>query len=268
MRHIPIEDLVELVLDVPDCKRDRQRLLRAHQTLMSKAERDRKRYIDKNGSSKWSPIKNRLTEFLGHKCWYTESELVGGDLTIDHFRPSSRYWWLAFDFRNYRVACPFANSPRHNPERGVAGGKGAEFPLLPPGLPARSQCEIATEKPVLLDPCLQEDCELLSFQADGRPVLNPIHADDAIAGRRVDESKVLLNLDHPAFNSKREQLYHAILDDVTAHEELPEDSPSKERIRLRIAERISKGAPFSMAARQYLSFHRYLGWVDELLMPT
>ena len=79
--------------------------------------------------------------------------------------------------------------------------------------------------PVILDPCKKEDCDLLAFQGDGRPVLNPAYADDPIARRRVEDSKVLLNLDHPDFNSKREQLYHDIAEDVNAYEALPVHQP-------------------------------------------
>lgn len=106
---------------------------------------------------------------------------------------------------------------------------------------------------------------LLAFQADGRPVLNPAYADDPIASRRVEESKVLLNLDHPDFNSKREQLYRHIGEDVKAHEALPEDSSSRVAIRVRMEKRLAANAPFSTAARYYLQVHRNLSWVEELL---
>ena len=63
-------------------------------------------------STKWSPVKNLMTAQLGNKCWHTEAELVEADLTIDHYRPKCDYWWLAFDVSNYRIAYPFANSPK------------------------------------------------------------------------------------------------------------------------------------------------------------
>jgi hypothetical protein len=48
-----------------------------------------------------------------------------------------------------------------------------------------------------------------------------------------------LNLDHPDFNSKREQLYHDIAEDVKAHEALPEDSQSRIDIRVRMERRLA-----------------------------
>ena len=145
------------------------------------------------------------------------------------------------------------------------GGKGANFPLLAPGTRAKRRCQLKVEKPVILDPCEPKDCALVAFQTDGRPVIHPGHAADAEAILRVDESKILLNLDHPDFNSKREQLYHEIADDVEAYEELAPESASKTKIRRRIARRISGKAPFSVAAKQYLQLYRHLEWVEDLL---
>lgn len=265
MRHIPLDALIKTIFADANGKRDKKRLLLAHKKLITKAQKERRDYIRKNGSNKWTPIKNRLTGILGNKCWYTEVELVGASLTIDHYRPSCAYWWLAFDAENYRVSCPYVNSPEHNALHGCAGGKGDNFPLLTPQLRANGKNKIRIEKPVILDPCKQGDCDLLAFQADGRPIINPAYAADPIAVGRVNESMLLLNLDHPDFNSKREQLYHDITNDVKAHEELPVGASSRNTIRTRIKQRLAPQAPFSTAARYYLRLHRHLEWVEQLL---
>ena len=97
------------------------------------------------------------------------------------------------------------------------------------------------------------------------PVLNPVYAGDVIAVQRVEESKILLNLDHPDFNTKREQLYHEIFDDVTEYEEPGTGTMSKNNIRARMEKRLSPKAPFSTAARYYLRLHRHLNWVEDLI---
>src|SRR4030081_2142396 len=114
MRHIALEDLCELVFGDDEGKQCKQRLAAAQETVKQKSANNRQGYINRNGSAKWSPVKNLMTVRLGNKCWYTEAELVGADLTIDHYRPKRDYWWLAFEVSNYRIACPFANSPKHN----------------------------------------------------------------------------------------------------------------------------------------------------------
>lgn len=265
MRHISVKDLIKTVFADASGKKDKTRLARAHEVVKGKPSDQRQKYIDRNGSSKWSPIKSRITKHLGNKCWYTEAELVGADLTVDHYRPKCDYWWLAFDVANYRVACPYANSPKHNEEHGCAGGKGDNFPLLPPGIRATSKSKLKLEKPVILDPCNEADCELVAFQADGRPILNPAYVADPIAAKRVDESKLLLNLDHPDFNSKREQLYHDTADDVNTYEALATNPPVRTAILVRMEKRLAANAPFSTAARYYLQLHRHLVWVEKLL---
>lgn len=268
MRHINIAPLLLEVFSDAHGQRTSKRLERAHVKVVKLLDPIvRKKYIDDNGGGKWRPIKDGLTKRLGNKCWYTEVELLGASLVIDHYRPVIHYWWLAFDAENYRVACPWANSPRHNASHGCAGGKGDKFPLLLPTQRATNRSNLSAEHPVILDPCRAEDCALLVFQADGRPILNPEFAGDTVAKRRVDESKLLLNLDHPEFNSKREQLCNAMAHDVRIHEDLPENSSLRTTIKTRIVARLAIDAPFSTAARFYLQLHRHLDWVDDILRP-
>jgi hypothetical protein len=139
------------------------------------------------------------------------------------------------------------------------------FHSCPPAIRGTDDESIKLERPVILDPCKKEDCDLLAFQADGRPILNPVYAADPIAKERVEKSKILLNIDHPDFNSKRERLCRDIAEDVKIHEALPEDSQSRIDIRVRMERRLAANAPFSTAARYYLQVHRNLGWVEELL---
>lgn len=55
----------------------------------------------------------------GWVCAYCLKELADGD-EVEHFRPKSVYWWLAYDFSNYFLAC-------HRCNRGSV--KGTRFPL-------------------------------------------------------------------------------------------------------------------------------------------
>lgn len=270
MRHIDLPTLLTQIFADDAGQHAKKCLERAHQKVTKKrTPKTRKKYVDDNGSGKWKAVKDRLTVQLGKKCWYTEVEFIGGSLAIDHFRPVCHYWWLAFDPDNYRVACPWANSPEHNARHGCAGGKGDNFPLLPAAAPrATSKNQLANERPVILDPCSATDCDLLVFQPDGRPILNPVFAADSIAKQRVDESKILLNLDHPDFNTKREQLCNETADDVRTHEALPANSPQRGTIQTRVAARLSAKAPFSRAARNYLQLHRHLDWVEDILNRT
>lgn len=147
---------------------------------------------------------------------------------------------------------PFANSPKHNEKYGGAGGKGDEFPLLDPGQKAQDAESLGNERPIILDPCNEDDCALVAFQADGRPVIHPDFANDPVALDRTERSKIILNLDHPDFNSKREQLFHEIAADVRIFEELPIGAEGRAVIIARLESRLSANAPFSSAARYYM----------------
>ncbi len=265
MRYIDQTALFSRVFATDAGRNVKSRLGRAHKKSARMAPINRKTHSDHNGPNKWKPVKDLMTILLGHKCWYTEVELTGAPLVVDHYRPVILYWWLAYDAENYRIACPWANSLQFNPMLGRTGGKGEKFPLLPPEIRAKGKNSLRIERPVILDPCNAKDCELLAFHTDGRPILNPAFANDKAARRRVEESKILLNLDHPDFNSKREQLRVNTEEDVNTYVALPVGSPERTTIRNRIKLRLAPMAAFSTAARFYLQLHRHLDWVQDIL---
>ena len=84
--------------------------------------------------------------------------------------------------------------------------------------------------------------------------------------QRVDESKILLNLDHSAFNTKREQMCNAIREDVLTYQALPVNSPVRAAIPGRLAAMLAPDAAFSTAALDlYVQLHRHLDWVEVIL---
>ncbi|HZI88242.1 MAG TPA: hypothetical protein VFD48_15525 [Pyrinomonadaceae bacterium] len=268
MRYIPLTTLLKQVFADVAGKKEKALIFKAQAKFAQMTPAGRQRYVRLYGSRKWSGVKNLMIGRLGKKCWYTEVEIVGAALTVDHYRPIFEYWFLAFDPQNYRVACPYSNSPQHNPLYGSAGGKGDKFPLLGSGERASGRNKLRREKPVILDPCNKDDCDLIVFGATGRPIINPMHSADSVAADRVDKSLLLLNLDHSDLNSKREQLYHEIADDVRLYEELPTGADGRNIISERMKRRLGPQAEFSTAARSYLQLHRHLDWVDDLLKTT
>jgi len=121
---------------------------------------------------------------------------------------------------------------------------------------------------ISLDPCNEDDCRLVAFQSDGRPVIHPDFTADLVASDRVERSKILLSLDHPDFNSKREQLCNEIAKEVQMFEALPAGAAARDTIRTQLAAKLSARAPFSSAARFYLRLHRHHTWVETLLATT
>ena len=61
-------------------------------------------------SNRWKPAKKQLFAETGDKCAYCEaptSVVAFGD--VEHYRPKSSYWWLAYCYDNYLVSCQLCN---------------------------------------------------------------------------------------------------------------------------------------------------------------
>lgn len=141
-------------------------------------DEERTRYINKRARL-WSELKERLFELSHGKCWYCEAKEERSDYHVDHFRPKNRihddngvrhdgYWWLAFDWRNYRLACSYCNSP-HKGTDGKSRGKSDLFPIKDETWRATGpDCDVDDEMPLLLDPTIQGEPELLWFMEDGK----------------------------------------------------------------------------------------------------
>ena len=92
--------------------------------------KERNELVDKR-SDHWGKLKPWLLALSGGKCWFTEARDIASHLDVEHFRPKKAtrnikgperdgYWWLAFDYTNFRIAGTVPNRK-----------KGAWFPLRP-----------------------------------------------------------------------------------------------------------------------------------------
>lgn len=135
--------------------------------------KERNELIDKH-SGHWGKLKPWLLALSGGKCWFTEARDIASHLDVEHFRPkkSARnvkgperdgYWWLAFDYMNFRIA---GNVPNRK--------KGVWFPLR-----YDSQCSTyphrceGDEIPHFLDPTNAYDVTLLAFDEEGKAIPAP-----------------------------------------------------------------------------------------------
>lgn len=61
-------------------------------------------------SAAWKPAKKQLLKETNNKCAYCETPttvVAYGD--VEHFRPKSTYWWLAYCYENYLASCTVCN---------------------------------------------------------------------------------------------------------------------------------------------------------------
>ncbi len=60
--------------------------------------------------SRWKTAKTNLLRESFHKCAYCEvnfTTVAYGD--VEHYRPKSKYWWLAYCYFNYAASCQLCN---------------------------------------------------------------------------------------------------------------------------------------------------------------
>ncbi len=230
-----------------------------------------------NGNARWSPVKPFLEDASNRKCWYTESKNPGCLNDVEHFRPKARvpnegdvehwYWFLAFNPVNYRLSSQFSNRLNKNPVLRATGGKGNQFPLMPGSPRATGIAGLDDERPVILDPCNQADTELLEFHPDGRPVVCMRHAADPDADFRVEQSKLLLNLDYPTFNEGRESLYNRIRELVARGDRyVLEGVDALGDVQNDLRELMRQDAEYSKAAECYIRCFRDRDWIEELIL--
>ncbi|AZP19229.1 hypothetical protein EJC51_26070 [Streptomyces aquilus] len=185
----------------------------------AKSAKDRARIIDEN-SKLWRELKADLAAVSHGKCWYCETRDHRSDNAVDHYRPKSSvkgtdhpgYWWLAFDYENFRFACTFCNSWRNGPD-GTAGGKSDYFPVLAGSERAKGPDDILSEEiPLLIDPCSATDVALLWFDETGQVSANPLRVDlDNAGDEKVTTSTKYYHLDHVPLVEARRAVYAQIL---------------------------------------------------------
>jgi uncharacterized protein (TIGR02646 family) len=249
----------------------RQRAAEALALISAATSQDkRKEILKKTSSAKiWRDYYDLLPANLKKKCWYCEAEEIRSDVPVDHFRPKGEveddnthegYWWLAFDWENYRCACTFCNSRRNFEE--TEGGKACKFPLVDPGARAYSPAEdLALEVPDFLDPFEPDDEKLLWFDDDGCPEPKPESTD--CEARKVKNSIDIFHLNETKIVRKRNSIriqverYVETLRKGNAGEVRTAKSKLKKMVR--------DTEMLSRAAIVYLRPHRALPAVKEIL---
>ncbi|QJR15904.1 hypothetical protein [Usitatibacter palustris] len=119
----------------------------------------------------WKAAKEHLKKESNSKCAYCEADtavVAHGD--VEHFRPKSKYWWLAYCYDNYTYACQICNQ----------SFKGDEFPLgagalVKPQLPAAEPADLnPLAKKLCLDPLASTDVAVAAYYAtESAFIVNP-----------------------------------------------------------------------------------------------
>lgn len=142
--------------------------------LHRRGEIEARNKLINDNNEHWGEIKSWLLSLSNNKCWFSEAREIFSHMDVEHFRPKLEakeidgtkrdgYWWLAFDYRNFRACGNVGNRK-----------KGGWFPLKPGSLISTydNQCE-ESETPYLLDPTDADDVELIGFDEEGLAISAP-----------------------------------------------------------------------------------------------
>ena len=222
---------------------------------------DERRAIIRDNSAVWGELKDWLLRMSKGKCWFSEARDVYSHWDVEHYRPKGAaknvdgteregYWWLAFDWHNFRICGNFGNRK-----------KGGYFPLRDGTHQATAtDRNIDDEFPYLLDPTRPEDPLLLSFDENGD--IKPLPDLDSWSSSRVEESikRYKLREHEPLMEARRDvwskcsreiNLCQNLMNEVSANPTAAKREAVKQQM-LKLYEMTRAEAEFSTTAAECL----------------
>lgn len=237
----------------------------------------------------WKAAKTQLKAESNGKCAYCEAPVqtvAHGD--VEHFRPKSVYWWLAYCYDNYLFSCQICNQSFKGNKFPFEGTAMAVAPPLPAamtdeqvaaraprltpdplndaeGFPAADFATLSgKEKCGLLDPYTTDPEPLFKWVAD--PVLKQValapRNNTAAATRAFKAAEDALGLNRPELKGERWKTYKTL---VTFKKSLLsakviQDEELAEEIEEQIREMLSAAAEFAGMSRYFVRVE----WAAEL----
>ncbi len=125
-----------------------------------------------------SEVKERLKLISHGKCVYCDSRNTHVDWgAVEHYRPKSVYWWLAYTWENLQFSCTRCNHKKLD-----------NFPLK--GTRATyEEPDLSREAPLLINPLEENPEELFAYDETGaRPEIVPFPGSSTLTRERVMES--------------------------------------------------------------------------------
>lgn len=157
-------------------------------------------------------VRNWLLSQFNYKCWYSEAQDSVSSCHVDHFRPKGRvtddvskevsdgYWWLAFDWTNYRIGGQLLNVKKSD-----------RFPFADQSRATHDDPDsIRKECPILLDPLHEEEARLISYEWEEEEscIAVPAAGTSQDAVSRVDRTIEILGLNRvPQLRRKRAEFW-------------------------------------------------------------
>lgn len=203
MRHIKLKDYKPNKKWLEKSDRLTKQLIALHEA----GDIDGRNKLIEENAKHWGELKKWLLNRSYNKCWFSEARDIYSHMDVEHFRPKLEaknlngtprdgYWWLAFDYRNFRACGNVGNRK-----------KGGWFPLQDSSLVStyKNQSE-ESETHYLLDPTDADDVELIAFDEEGKAI--PAPGNSTWEVKRVEETIKRLKLnEHAALTQERQKVW-------------------------------------------------------------
>lgn len=184
-------------------------------------------YIDSKNRYKVKSVQEKLKEIYHRKCAYCEKKLLDSPKHIEHYRPKSTYYWLAYSWDNLLLSCGECNGAKgkdFDTQNGQIAYSGETFDVI-------HHLGISyddAEKPKLINPEREDVLSLITFDVSGamdsddERVHYTIHNAcklnrDELVERRVQVIEDFINImrDHYFYfiKKKEPEIFHPIVKD-------------------------------------------------------
>lgn len=218
-------------------------------------------------SAQWKKAKNFLKKETNGKCAYCEAStdvVAHGD--VEHFRPKSVYWWLAYSLENYFFSCQICNQTYKGNMFPIAGNKLAEpdpastaetLGLTWPDPGDKDSCDdfhrsCLDEQPLLINPLAEDPADWFSYDADHLTQRVKIIPKNSAAQVRAEETIKTLGLNRDELQLLR---YEAWVDlDLLCQVFLTTQGRPNEIALIGIKRYLSNGRQFAAMSR-HLAFN-------------
>lgn len=222
---------------------------------------DSKEYVDKgdyNTRYKTLDVRSALIRIYNHKCAFCEQKMER--YNVEHYRPKSTYYWLAFSWDNLILACPDCNGFKSTHFDLGEGGTQAVFDNTEGSLRLINQSSSSydtVEKPKMVNPEVTDPIGKIKFQKNGL-----IESDDARFAYTIEKCQI----DRKYLNDDRRKLLDVFQRDIRGA--LLDNKEPEEQSR-EIAVIVKKFIRDSQDVElPFLAFRRYTistGWLNEII---
>lgn len=192
---------------------------------------------------KMSDIKGPLFNIYHGKCAFCEQRVE--QWQVEHFRPKSIYYWLAFSWDNLLYACPSCNVSKSN--KFDIEGTRAKAPKSFKTINARSKSYDKKEKRLFFNPEVDDPAPHLTFQKDG--LISSAHP-------QVKYTIATCEVDRSYLNDYRKKIWDDFLNDLKSEVLVAanrDEIKQNVMVLVRKFRRDAETAP----ANEFLAFRRY-----------